>query len=300
MSAGSEAAAATLERAVALGRFSGLESLDAALRTTLAARAELRRHAAGERLGGDPARREIHLVLEGRLRERTPRGAVREVAAGGLAGDLASLASHGDAPEVTALVASETLAVGLEDLVDLCEEHFGVLVAVVRSVARAALAAEAARPPLRIPRRGVPATPDRTSAELDLGGRIALLAACPLLAGIAVHTLGQLAQEAKVVELAAGAVLWEEGEAADRIVAVAAGELVDRTRHGRRSLRAGELAGLLEALAGVPRPGRAEAGAALVALSLDAALLFDAMEDDVETAVDVLGALGGAIAGAPR
>ena len=94
--------------------------------------------------------------------------------------------------------------------------------------------------------------------------------------------------------------LWEEGDPADRIVAVAGGELVDRTRSGRRVVRAGELAGLLEALAAVPRPGRAEAGRALVALSLDAALLVDAMEDDADTAVDVLAALAGALAEAGR
>jgi CRP-like cAMP-binding protein len=297
MSAGSEAAAATLERAVALGRFSGLESLDSALRTTLAARSELRIHEAGARLGGDPARREVHLVLAGRLRERTRRGSTRDVVAGGLVGDLDAAA---EPREATAVVASETLAFALEDLVDLCEEHFALLVAVVRSVARAAIDAEAARPPVRARRAAAPPAGERDAAALDLAGRILLLAASPMLAGIAVHTLGQLAQEARVVELAKGDVLWDEGDASDRIVAVASGELIDRARSGRRVLRAGELAGLLEALAGMPRPGRAEAGSEMVALSLDAALLFDAMEDDVETAVDVLAALGGALAGGER
>jgi hypothetical protein len=169
----------------------------------------------------------------------------------------------------------------------------------MQSVARAALAAEAQRPP-RAPARRAPAIAERSAAALDLAGRIELLAECPLLAGIAVHTLGQLALDAQVLELGRGAVLWEEGEAADRIVVVAGGELVDRTRSGRRVVRAGELAGLLEALAGVPRPGRAEAGRALVALSLAPALLVDAMEDDAETAVDVLAALGGALAEAGR
>jgi CRP-like cAMP-binding protein len=300
VSAGSEAAAATLERAVALARFSGLETLDPALRTTLAARAELRHFAAGARLASDPARPELHLVLAGRLRERTLRGGTRDVGAGGMLGDLAALGGAARPFDATALVASETVAIGLEDLLEVCEDHFAVLVAVMRSIARAALDAEAAQRPPRPSGRPPSRTADRDAAALDLAGRIELLAECPMLAGVAVQTLGQLAQEAKVVELARGEVLWEEGDAADRIVAVAGGELVDRTRSGRRVVRAGELAGLLEALAGVPRPGRAEAGRALVALSLDAALLVDAMEDDADTAVDVLVALGGALAEAGR
>jgi CRP-like cAMP-binding protein len=300
MSEPADAAAATLERAVALGRFSGLESLDAALRTTLAARTELRRHRAGAPLGGDPSRREIHLVVEGRLRERTRHGTSRDVGAGGIVGDLSALASPAEAAPATALADSVTLAIGLEDVIDLCEEHFALLVAVMRSVARAALAAEAERPPPRARRQAAAPARERGPEALDLAGRIALLAANPTLANVAVHTLGQLAQEARVVELARGGVLWEEGDASDRIVAVARGELVDRSRAGPRTLRAGDLAGLLEALAGVPRPGRADAATPVVALSLDASLLVDAMEDDVETAVDVLAALGGRLAGARR
>jgi CRP-like cAMP-binding protein len=299
MSAGSDTAAVTLERAVALARFPGLEALDPALRTTLAARAELRRFEAGARLTSDPARPEIHLVLEGRLRQHTARGGTREIGAGGLLGDVAALGPAPGPFDVAVLAPSATLAVGLEDLLDLCEEHFAVLVAVTRSLARAALAAEAQRPP-RGPARRAPAIAERSAAALDLAGRIELLAECPLLAGIAVSTLGQLALDAEVLELERGAVLWEEGSAADRIVVVAGGELVDRTRSGRRVARAGELAGLLEALAGVARPGRAEAGRALVALSLAPALLVDAMEDDADTAVDVLAALGGALAEAGR
>jgi CRP-like cAMP-binding protein len=225
---------------------------------------------------------------------------MRDVGAGGILGDIAAPEPGARPFYATALAPSETLAIGREDLFELCEEHFAVLVAVMRSLARAALDAEAEQRRPRAAARAPSAAAERDVAALDLAGRIELLAECPMLAGIGVQTLGQLAQDAKVVELARGEVLWEEGDAAERIVAVAGGELVDRTRSGRRVVRAGELAGLLEALAGVPRPGRAEAGRALVALSLDAALLVDAMEDDADTAVDVLAALGGALAEAGR
>ena len=177
-----------VERALALRRLSGLEALDPELLTTLAARTQLRRHRAGAALAaaGDP-RPALHLVLEGRVcEERAESEGV--VGAGGLIGDRTGLGGA-----VRAAEDSLTLALPVEDLTELCEEHFGLLLAVMRAVAHTALARRSAHPE---PGAGE-ASPASPSELLDLGGRIAFLSASPTFAGVRVHTLGQLAQDAK-------------------------------------------------------------------------------------------------------
>jgi len=277
-----DAAAATLERAVALRRIPGLEDLDPDLLTTLAARTELRRHAAGRSLAGR-ALAAIHLVLEGRVLESRGRGAERSVERGGLVGDLGALLEESGPFRAVAAVESVTLALPLEDLIDLCEEHFGLLVAVMRAAARAALASGR--------REGTHGAAPRARGGLELGDRILALAANPLFAEVAVHTLGRIAADAKPRALAAGDALWSEGDAAGCLVTILDGSLACRDARGGFEVGPGALLGLLEALAGVPRSSAASAATAVSALVLESSALLDAMEDDSDLAVDVLAAL---------
>jgi CRP-like cAMP-binding protein len=275
-------ASSVVERAVALRRLSGLESLDPELLTTLAARTELRRHRAGDalRTAGDP-RRALHLVLEGRVCEDggTQEGAV---GTGGLVGDRTALAAA-----VRAAEDSLTLALPVEDLTELCEEHFGLLLAVTRAVARAALTRRTgSREPG--PALLAPASP---SELRDLGGRIAFLSASPTFAGVRVHTLGQLAQDAKPVSLARGERLWTIGDEPEAIVVVMHGSLRCRSESDEFTIGPRAAAGLVEAVASSPRWYSAEAEEPLGGVRLEVATLFDAMEDDPELAVDVLAAL---------
>jgi CRP-like cAMP-binding protein len=275
-------ASSVVERAVALRRLSGLESLDPELLTTLAARTELRRHRAGDVLGtaGDP-RPALHLVLEGRVCEDggTQDGAV---GAGGLVGDRRALAAA-----VRAAEDSLTLALPVEDLTELCEEHFGLLLAVARAVARAALARRTG-----IPEPGAGLLSPASPSELrDLGGRIAFLSTSPTFAGVRVHTLGQLAQDAKPVSLARGERLWAIGDEPEAIVVVMQGSLRCRSEAHEFTIGPRAVAGLVEAVAASPRGYAAEAAESFRGLRLEIATLFDAMEDDPELAVDVLAAL---------
>jgi CRP-like cAMP-binding protein len=277
----SEAASASVvERAVALRRLSGLESLDPELLTTLAARTELRRHRAGDPLGTpeDP-RPALHLVLEGRVCEdgASPEGAV---GAGGLVGDRAARAAA-----VRAAEDSLTLALPVEDLIVLCEEHFGLLLAVTRAVARAALARGSGRP------EGGALRPASPSELRDLGGCIAFLSRSPTFAGVRVHTLGQLAQDAKPVSLARGERLWEAGDEPGAIVVLMQGSLRCRSEADEFTIGPGAAAGLVEAVAASPRWYTADAEEPVRGVRLEIATFFDAMEDDPELAVDLLAAL---------
>jgi CRP-like cAMP-binding protein len=281
MDTAEDEAAAVVERALALRRLSGLEALDPELLTTLASRAELRRHRAGDALaaGHDP-RPALHLVLEGRVRTLGAAGE-SSVGAGGLVGDRPS--PDGD---VRASEDSITLALPVEDLTELCEEHFGLLLVVMRAVARAALAKRRAGP-----EPAAQADPAAPADELDLGGRVAFLSDCPTFAGVRVHTLGQLAQDAKPLRLRSGERLWSAGDTPGAIVVVTRGALRCRSEAGDFEIGPRALAGLVEAVAASPHGYDAEAEGEVRGLRLEVSALFDAMEDDPELAVDVLAAL---------
>ena len=274
-------AASIVERALALRRLSGLEALDPELLTTLASRTELRRHRAGEALApAENPRPALHLVLEGRV---CGDGAGKDgVGAGGLVGDRTELGGP-----VRAVEDSLTLALPVEDLTELCEEHFGLLLALMRVIARVALG-----------KRSAYAEPGDDggcasflSEELDLGGRIAFLSASPTFRGVRVHTLGQLAQDAKQLDLPEGQRLWSVGDLPGAIVVVVEGSLHCRSESGEFGIGPGALAGLAEAIAASPRWYDAEAEGPVRGLRLEVSALFDAMEDDPELAVDVLAAL---------
>ena len=280
-------AASVVERALALRRLRGLEALDPELLTTLASRTELRRHRAGEALAAaeDP-RPALHLVLEGRVgADGTAQGG--GLGPGGLVGDRTP---RGGA--VRAAEDSLTLALRVEDLTELCEEHFGLLVAVIRGMARAALARRSGsmEPGTR------PAGPAPPADALDLGGRVAFLSEIPTFAGVRVHTLGQLAQDAKPLALESGERLWSAGDTPGAIVVVVQGSLRCRSEAGEYAIEARGLAGLVEAVAAAPHGYDAEADGPVSGLRLEVSALFDAMEDDPELAVDVLAALARASA----
>jgi CRP-like cAMP-binding protein len=273
-------AASKLERALALRRIAGLDALDPDLLAALAAHAEVRRLAPGERLA--PTReleRSLHFVLEGGV--AAPGGADRRGPGSALDAGAA------DAGAAVTVEESLVLALHMDDLTELCEEHFAILLAVVRGLARAALRRSRGAPP---PPASPAALPRGAGAgALDLGQRIALLASCPTFAGVPVHALGQLAQAARPLGLRPGERLWSAGEPAGWLVAVVEGVL--GAPAGRAELGPGAVAGLLESIAGEPRGYTAEARTRLTALAVDVAAVFDAAEDDSETAADLLAAL---------
>jgi CRP-like cAMP-binding protein len=163
---------------------------------------------------------------------------------------------------------------------------------VVRALARAALGVRRERRSEEAP---FPGAFRPTGGALDLGERVAFLAGCPALAAVPVHTLGQLALDARPLACERGRRLWRAGEPAGHLLAVVDGRLEARAGGESFSIGPGGLAGLLEAVAGEPRWYDAEAATPLVALSIEIAAVLDAAEDDPEAATDLLGALARAL-----
>jgi len=274
--------ATPLERALALRRVPGLEDADPGLLATLAPHVELRRLAAGERLDGARPR-VLHFVLDGAL------GGRARHEAGSLLGQ-----PLGGGTDAVALEESAVLAFDLDEIAELCEERFSVLLAAVRAIARDALRRARAAAPSDAGSAAAPAPPrdvPSAGAASGLGARIALLASCPAFAAIPVHAVGELAQAARPLALRAGERLWRAGDPSGWLVAVGAGALEARAERSRFAVGRCAVAGLLESIAAEPRWYTATARTAVSGLAVDVGAVYDAAEDDSETAADLLAAL---------
>jgi CRP-like cAMP-binding protein len=234
----------------------------------------------------------IHLLLSGSLSEerngqpwavRTPYE---------LVGGVDALAQSGERLVVRATQPTETLELDRTTLLEICLDRFGILATVASGVAAMEIAARR--------RLGAAAGYDRASdaarapllagGTLDLAAIVEQLHAVAPLGGTPIHTLVYAAGEGTAVTLEPGHVLWRAGDPADHVVLVLSGRVdcVTPDETQRFSLGAGEVAGLLDALALVPRWCDATAATRVVGLRLPIATLLDILEDDPETAVAAL------------
>ncbi len=234
----------------------------------------------------------IHLVLDGSVTEyRGGRPFVTHGPHHVLGGEDALALSASD----VAAVADEdtrTLAIERDRLRDVLEDNFGVLSAGLQGVAAATLR-------LRrriIPSAGWPEPPGPTSGTGpvgdDLGARVAFLWKETWLRRARIRTLGQLARDAESVILRNGERLWATGDDAEDALVVLEGRVGCETDDGRQRFVAGRGAvlGLEEALAMEARWCDAAVHAPGSALRITRAALIDVLEDDPDSALELLAA----------
>jgi CRP-like cAMP-binding protein len=115
----------------------------------------------------------------------------------------------------------------------------------------------------------------------------------PFLPRASIETLGQLAREAVLETLPDRGRLWREGDPADHAVLVVNGAVVCTSADDRLRFEGGRRAifGLEEALAIDSRWYGAMARRAVSVLRITRAAIIDALEDDPDTALEVLTAL---------
>ncbi len=234
----------------------------------------------------------IHLVLAGSVTEH--RGGRPFVTHGPqhVLGGVDALAFA--AADVSAIAdeATRTLTIERSALREVLEDNFSVLSATLQGVAAATL---------RLRRQLVPsgghgpaATPAKpwTAALDDLGARIAFLRERTWLRSARVRALGHLAGEAEPVSLGAGERLWAAGDPAEHALIVVDGCVectTDDARH-RFTAQQGTMLGLEDALAIEPRWCHATVHDAGAALRITRAAIVDVLEDDPDSALDVLAA----------
>ena len=287
-----DVAATPIEHLLALKAvqpFSSLPPDDLAL---LVERAKPRTLDAGEVLveKGVPLE-SIHLVLAGRLEEHRDgqRWAIREPYE--LVGGVDALARTGEHLMVRATEPTQTLELERDDLLEVCQDRFGVLATVAAGVAAMAIAARrrlGSSAGFTDP--SADAAPPFGAREGDVAEIVARLHAIAALGGIPIHTLAYAAAESELVTLDAGHALWRAGDPADHVVLVLSGRLACTSDDGRQrfALSADEVAGALDALALAPRWYEATAATRVVGLRLRIATLLDVLEDDPDTAIGAL------------
>jgi CRP-like cAMP-binding protein len=290
-------AAGTIERMIAIKALPVFVDVHPDELAVIAEYARLRTFRRGETLyaGAQAPVSTIHLVLEGRVAEyRDGRLFVTHGPQHVLGGEDALALSAAD---VVAIAEDDTrtLAIERDHLRDVLEDNFGVLSAALQGVAAATL---------RLRRRIVPsagyAEPSLPASESstvpdELGARVAFLWQHTWLRHARVRTLGRLAREAESVALGAGEGLWAAGDHAEHALIVRTGHVRCETDDGRQRFEVGRgaILGLEEALAMAPRWCAAVVQAPGSALRITRAALVDALEDDADSALELLAAFAG-------
>ncbi|MEQ9081095.1 MAG: cyclic nucleotide-binding domain-containing protein [Sandaracinaceae bacterium] len=279
-----------VERLVAMRSFPGWSELPTRDLVTLAAIARPRRIGVGEQVftEGQPIQT-VLLVLEGELalsRGGKRLGLYRESSG---VGGLAAFARDPRGYDCLATRDSVVLELHAEDLEELFEDRFPILLAVVRELARENVELRRRLPPSAgFPTRS--SAGDQCPAQaLDLVERIFFLRRTLAFGAGRIDSLAELAKGAEEIRAEPGRVVWKVGDRADDALAIVCGTLRCRTEDGLAfELGAGDLAGGLDALGQVPRWYSAEVGEGLVALSMGRDLTVDVWEDHPDLALEVL------------
>lgn len=234
--------------------------------------------------------RSLHFLLRGRVAILRDGEAHCDAISPEIVGGLRALAQEPRGQHAVAAEDTLTLQLDLDDMEDIFEDRFGIFLATLRAVARAQIGlrrglglAAAYSPP-------VSAEPARAVADLDLVGRLFLLRRTADFARARVEALADIAQEGRVIELAAGQVVWRSGDVADHGILIADGIVTCTSDRGdqRFVFGPGALVGGIDSIANEPRWFEATAEGPVRGLRIETQRLLDTMEDNVELAMDVL------------
>lgn len=286
-----ELAVSEAQRVLALKSFPLFEELTPSHLAVVAQVVRPRFFPAGAELlaPGLPVRR-LHFVIHGSV-EILHRGKPGQVVGShGVVGGLALLAREPARERATAVEDTVTLELDSDSLEEVFEDNFSILSAVLRVLAR-----EQIRTRRRIAHDAGFAGTVRHERELDvdqlgLVERILWLRRTLDFAGTRIEALADLAQEAKVVALSAGDLLWEEDAGADHAVIVLRGRIAAscRDRSFEFGFEPGALLGAAEAVSDQPRWYSARAEQDTLLLRLDTETIFDVIEDHLEVATQLL------------
>lgn len=184
---------------------------------------------------------------------------------------------------------TSALAMRAEDTLEMFEDHFDMMLGVLRGIARDAIAARRSlRPNAGFSHDASPCD-ECPSRPLDLVERLLYMRNTFGLEEVHFDALAELAQAATEVRYPAGRLLWPAGARADYMLIVVSGSLRGRTDDGLSfAFGPGDIVGSLDMVAAVPRWFELTAEREVVALSFGNELLTDIWEDQPELSFDFL------------
>jgi CRP-like cAMP-binding protein len=222
----------------------------------------------------------LHLVVSGEIATlATTWGA------GQVFGGLEVLARRPVRERAVTTCETTTLQLLASDAMEVLEDSFGVLRAVLRGLA-------SHTPPVA-PR--VPMPPGSAVRPLGLVERLMALRKLAAFAGAPLDALVALAHAAEELEPAAGTRIACAGERGGALYVVLAGSLRAARDGQAQALGRGEVIGLIEVLGGLAHAASVEAGEGARVLAVAAASLFDVLEDYTDFGRSIVAALAGAL-----
>jgi CRP-like cAMP-binding protein len=278
-----------IEQIHSLRSLFGLQGLSTASLAALAAHTRPLRIPEGARLAnaGEPVG-EIYVVIEGEL--STSRGD-KQLGVFGPRSAVGALSAFAHDPRGLDCVATrETVALAMraDDVLEVFEDHFEMLFAVLRAVARETIDTRMALPAAGFNdniREDV-ACPVR---PLDLIERLFCVRESFSVGLTQLDALAEIARTSREVRYPAGTRLWSIGDRSPHMLILVCGVVSARTQNGMR-FRFGprDIVGSLDMMAAVPRFYDAVVEEDAVALSHEAEVLIDLWEDHTEMGFGLL------------
>ncbi len=298
-----------VERIIALRRFSGFVNLRPTEIAAIAAFAQEQLFPEGTALTkpGRPVQ-SIFFIVEGQVDQLEDGEPVRRWGAHDVLGGMAAMTQAPEGQHFVAVDDVIAFEVMYDDMLDVFEDHFSILVAVLGGMSGAMLEArrelgldggyEPADPP-EVPPHSLP--------RLTLVEKILFLRNMQDMGRHEVEVMAELARGATEWRYDAGTALWRAGDSSDYYLFIVAGcvagdvpeepatELRPARPAQRIRLGANSPIGIMDALAGVPRWYTAVAETDVVVLRVEAGDLIDILEDHTELAVNMLRRLAGTV-----
>lgn len=291
-----------VERIIALRCFPGFARLRTQELAAIAAFAEERFFPKGSVLvePGRPSQ-DIFLLVEGSVGEFEAGVEVRRWGSQDAIGGMAAMTQDAHGQHYVALDDTEAFSLNYEDMIDVFEDHFSILVEVLGGMARALLDTRRAlgfdagyEPPLESERA------PHSLPRLSLVEKILMMRNLQDLGKQDVEVAAEIARNAAEWRYPAGAELWATGDPADHYLFVVAGCVVglvpgeetapDEPARPEQRLRLGASSsiGIMDAIAGIPRWYHAVAETDVVVLRVEISDLLDILEDHTELALNML------------
>lgn len=232
----------------------------------------------------------VLLVVEGGLGAESADGRRARIGPGGTIGLLARLART--SCPVTAWAEADTLALEVDWTahLDVCEEHFPVLLEYLRVLAEELLsyggpgpsdADAGSQPRVALPR------PVSSGAGLDRVQRALWLGITPTFRRANRDALFELAGHVTEARWTDGSALWEAGDPADHFVLITEGRVSGGGHDGGAGSAAATLLGLEESLAGLHRSREVRAVGPVRGLRIGTESFVDILEDHFDAALGI-------------
>lgn len=281
-----------LDRVLLLRTLPMLEGLRPVALAAIAQHAQERSFSRGDVLDSpDASSQAVYLIVEGEVEISREGAASRRVQAGEAVGFIEMLSRVKQPLEVSA--SSDTVALELDwdAQIDVCEEHFPVVIQYVSYLARLT-AAELQRQGRAAAQSGPSLTTQQFGSRLNFVERVLVLSRSRAFSSGCLDALSELSQHVEEVRWNDGDRIWAVGEPAEDFFLLVSGRLLCKAASGVEfTCGPGNLAGVHEALYGGERWYAAVSEGQSIGLKIGYEPFVDILEDHFDLALDFMALL---------